>query len=444
MPCQRSANRLQLKIVLGSLALCFAACSSSAEGEFPADGAVTTSMPDGPIGLRPDGGRIFDPCIADPPSGYDPVASGLTACCTEEGAPAHCVPASEVTTKLVDYLKACPGGNAVCMPDPIIRAGGKYVPQSCTSSVTTGAGACLSKCIPLVSGNPLAAVLHQDGCGTGELCIPCTNPLDHTSTGACDLIATLCPAAADAGVSPDAPPACPHTGPPVIDPSTLAACSPACGGAHCLPAVLVPPAQQALLQACTANGGAPGLCAPDDLIEAGGNLVPKSCASVAGAEGRCLSTCLPDIAGKAALLPRDVCAEDQRCAPCFDPTSTDPTAPTGACNLSCDHPVDPPVILTCPWTGPPLIHADTLPECSPSCGGAHCVPAALVPAALHPLLAACTGGFCAPDAFIESAGQIKPKSCRSAAGAEGRCLSTCLPPIAAEAALLPKNACGDG
>ena len=452
----RSIRRLCLVILVASLG----ACASSSEGLAPeADGATArvdsgVGVGDGPIAPTIDApigshggdggaGLIFDPCVANPQGGYDPVAAGLAACCTS--GPAHCVPASEVIPKLVDYLSACPGGTSVCMPDPIVRAGGQYVPASCTSSVTASAGACLSKCIPLVAQNPLAVALQRDSCGVGELCIPCTNPLDQTPTGACSLIETLCPAQTpDAGTAPDAGSTCPHTGPPVIDPSTLAACSPTCGGAHCLPAALVPTAQQALLSACTATGNLPGLCAPDELIEAGGNLVPTSCTSVAGAEGRCLSTCLPDIAEKSALLPRDVCAEDQRCAPCYDPTSSSPTTATGACDLSCDHPARPPVVLACPWTGPPVIDATTLPECSPTCGGAHCVPGALVPAALHSLLATCTGGFCAPDPFIESAGQVRAKACRSVAGAEGRCLSTCLPPIAAQAALLPTDVCSDG
>src|SRR5262245_41710207 len=120
MPCRRSASVL----LIWSWALWPAACSTSAEGELPGDGPATGSGPDAAVGFRPDGGGvIFDPCTASPSPGYDPVASGLTACCTDEGAPAHCVPASEVTPKLVDNLKACPGGNAVCVPDPIIRAG---------------------------------------------------------------------------------------------------------------------------------------------------------------------------------------------------------------------------------------------------------------------------------------------------------------------------------
>jgi hypothetical protein len=430
----------------GSPVLLALACSCAAtslgpspDGGTPIDRGADAPLivKDGPIGT---GQLVFDPCATNPLAGYDPAGAGLASCCTT--GPAHCVPSTEIIPRLVNYLAPCDQG-ATCMPDPIIRAGGQYRPPSCTSSVFNAPGACLSTCIPLVANNPQTVLLRQDSCGTGELCIPCVNPLDHTQTGACNLLEQLCPTG-DAGVAADAGVACPYTGPPVIDPSTLPACSPTCGGAHCLPATLVPPAQQPLLKSCAAAGGAPGLCAPDKLIATGGNFVPKTCTSVAGSEGRCLSTCLPDIAEKAAFLRQDVCAPDERCAPCFDPTSSDPTAPTGACSLACDKPAKPPVVLTCPWTGPPVIDPKILPACAPACGGAHCVPGEVVPAALQPLLAVCPGGFCAPDPLIETAGETLLKSCTSIAGAEGRCLSTCLPEIAGKAGLLPKDSCATG
>jgi hypothetical protein len=388
-------------------------------------------------------GYIFDPCVSDPQPGYDPKARGLDACCDD--GPAHCVPDGEVLPLLASNLTACSDGNSVCMPDAIIEAGGAYKPAPCTSSVGNAAGVCLSKCIPLVSTNPQAPLLGQDGCGDGELCVPCLNPVSQVSTGACEINEKLC-SNGDGGTvaGDDAGGTCPYVGPPLIDPTSLDACAPACGGAHCLPASSVPPAQQGLLDACTAKGGAAGLCAPDKLIATGGNFVPKSCMSVAGAEGRCLSACLPSVAAQAAQLPKDVCDDGEKCAPCFNPTAADPTAPTGACTLSCDHPAQPPTVLSCPWTGPPVVDPSTFPACDGACASAHCVPAANVPASEQALLQTCAGGFCVPDPLISTGGKFVPKSCTSIAGAEGRCLSTCLPPIAAEAAQLPKDVCADG
>jgi hypothetical protein len=239
---------------------------------------------------------------------------------------------------------------------------------------------------------------------------------------------------------------CPYVGPPLLDPNSFADCSPACGGAHCLPAASVPPAQQALLQPCTAKGGGAGLCTPDKLIASAGNFVPKACASVAGAEGRCMSTCVPSVAEQAAQLPKDVCDDGEKCAPCYNPVATDPTAPTGACNLACDAPQKPPLMLTCPWTGPPVVDPATFPQCSPSCSGAHCVPAAMVPPAQHGQLATCSGGYCAPDPFIATAGRYKAPNCSAFNGtpAEGRCLSKCIPSVAQKASQLHQHSCASG
>jgi hypothetical protein len=411
---------------------------------FDAPIAVDARPPvgDAPIVDRDAGTLIFDPCVSQPRTGYEP--TGLSACCEGTG-PAHCVPPGEVLPELVAFLSACPAGG-VCMPDPIIRAGGTYQPATCTSSVLNGPGACLSKCIPLVADNPLTVLLRQDSCGDGELCIPCTNPVDQTPTGACNLIDLICPdvppdgGVADAGV--DAATVCPHRGPPILDPETQPECSPACPGARCIPAFLVPAAQQTLLSACPADFGAPGLCAPDELIETGGNFVPMTCRSIANAEGRCLSTCLPDVAEQAGFLPRDVCDADERCVPCYDPTSSMPTTQTGACSLACDSPTKPPVVLTCPYTGPAVIDPAALPECGPACGGAHCLPSSFVPASLQPLLAACTDGFCVPDPIIATAGQKPPPTCRSVAGVEGRCMSNCLPLVQELGGVLPRDSCG--
>jgi len=202
-------------------------------------------------------------------------------------------------------------------------------------------------------------------------------------------------------------------------------------------------AEQAQLATCTSNGTA-GFCAPDTLIQSDGQGLPPTCTSVASAEGRCLSTCLPAVAAELDVLPQATCAADERCVPCYDPVAADPTTPTGACSLACDHPAQPPTVIQCPYTGAPIIDPTVFPACSPACGGAHCVPAALVPMADQSQLATCAGGFCAPDSITASAGEGVPPTCTSVAGAEGRCLSTCLPQIASEADLLPQSTCAAG
>jgi hypothetical protein len=254
---------------------------------------------------------------------------------------------------------------------------------------------------------------------------PTTTPMVSTTTVTTSTTSTTLP--------------CPYSGPPIYDPNSFAACDPSCSGAHCVPTEIVPSGLQSLMAACT-----DGLCAPDPIIAAAGQFVPSTCTSIAGVEGRCLSTCLPGVAARAATLPQSGCAANERCMPCFDPTASDPTAPTGACSLACDAPVNDPVVLTCPWTGPSVFNPAVFAACSPSCGGAHCVPTELVPSDVQSLLAACSGGFCVPDPIIATSGNFDPPNCVPFAGttAAGRCLSNCLPGIAAQS--LEQSTCAVG
>jgi len=64
---------------------------------------------------------------------------------------------------------------------------------------------------------------------------------------------------------------------------------------------------------------------------------------------------LPVALPQASLLPTDVCASGEKCAPCYNPTAADPNLPTGACNLACDAPKRPPLVLSCPYTGAPIV-----------------------------------------------------------------------------------------
>ena len=391
------------------------------------------------VGEVPEGGAGTAPgeggCLTAELKPLDPAT--LPSCCSSGAA--HCMPADNVDPFLKPMLAPCAGG--FCTPDPIIRDP-KFIPQEC-KSLNGAPGACVSVCVPQVQ--QYLSLLPQDACKPDERCAPCINPLDNSNTGACD-VGKHAPGtcAGDGGPGAgDGGGACPYTGPPLVDPNTFPACSPACGGSHCVPAALVPPAQQSQLTKCPSTNGEPGYCAPDSLVQTGGNGLPPTCTSVAGAEGRCLSTCIPLVAEKANVLPRATCGENERCAPCFDPTAADPTAPTGACSIACDKPKAPPTVLKCPYDGQKLVDPNVFPECAPACGGAHCVPAALVPVGQQSQLAACPGGFCTPDTLAESGGQAVPPSCTSVGGAEGRCLSTCLPLVASKAALLPRDSCGD-
>jgi hypothetical protein len=441
---------------LAVLAFAGAGCGSSggAQSSADTDGGVT----DGGVA---DGASSGDDTTAmdvtilgidGPPQmgcsgypGHDASALPGAGCCSS--GPSHCIPASDVPPALGSAFVSCDAG--LCVPDPIIAQGSEYVPTACTAKILTLSleGVCLSECITLVSGNAQVSLLKQETCGTGELCVPCLNPLNNQPTGACSISSLVC--GGDGGADAGGPseggggPMCPYSGPPILDPTAFPACSPACSGAHCVPASLVPAADQAKLAACASEGGA-GFCAPDTFIESAGAGVPKACTSIADSEGRCLSTCLPDVQAEANLLPQDICAANERCAPCYNPVAADPTMPTGACSLACDKPTHRPTVLSCPYTGPPIIDPTVFPACSPACAGAHCVPSSLVPAADQIQLATCPGGFCAPDSITSGAGKTLPATCTSIAGSEGRCLSTCLPAVAGQEALLPQSTCAAG
>jgi hypothetical protein len=376
-------------------------------------------------------GVVEDPgCVGPLGAPQDP--STLTECCPDVGG-AHCV--SDIPAELQAVAAECDGGG-YCVPDPFISTGGVFTPLSCAS--IGGAGVCLSLCIPAVAEQ--APLLPQDVCGATEKCVPCISPLDDLPTGACE-IAFSCPGTGEGGAPGHDPgPACddPATceydlettcmGQPVADPAAFAACpSAVCGsGGHCVPASLLPADQVDLLADCDATAK----CVPDALIETGGLFTPPTCASVGGAEGRCLSACLPDVAGQAALLPTDICQTDERCVPCFDPfDGTD----TGACTLSCDAgPTQPP---------------KTFAKCCEDKGGGTCLPIRLVGAEAAEQLDAeeCqedleqAGSVCVPDALYQAHSQgelFNPMPCETGffaqlggASEEGACLPDCIPEV---------------
>jgi hypothetical protein len=376
--------------------------------------------------------RVLDP------TGGPQIDPQTFAACELACTGAHCVPAALLSSLPLSTAACTADGGAAgeCVADPIISRAGQFMPTACTS-IAGAEGRCLSTCLPAVAAQ--ATVLPQATCAAGERCMPCFDPAasDPTApTGACGFV----------GDAPSQPPVeltCPWNGPPVFAPSALADCSPTCAGAHCVPTGLLSSLPLST-DTCTTDGGAAGECVPDPIIATAGQLVPTTCTSLAGAEGRCLSTCLPTVAAQAAVLPQATCAASERCMPCFDPTAPDPIASTGACDFGCDAASQPPIILSCPWSGPPVFAPTAFGACSPTCAGAHCVPTGLLlalPLSPEACTAGSAAGECVPDPIIAGGGQFVPMACISIAGVEGRCLSTCLPAVAAQAAVLPQATC---
>jgi hypothetical protein len=202
---------------------------------------------------------------------------------------------------------------------------------------------------------------------------------------------------------------CPYDGPP-LDVSAFATCR---DGGRCIPDKAFPPEQAAQKSRLAPCAG--GFCVPEKIIQAQGNLLPKSCKSFASLEGRCTSMVFPDIEKEKDRLPQDACEANERCAPCYDPTGK----PTGACSsVSCDAPKEPfkPFQACC------------------SAGGksrGKCLPSASLPpeAATGLEKKECTaaGDLCAPEEQLDEK-FVNPKCTASSllGQYDGVCISTCV------------------
>ncbi len=209
------------------------------------------------------------------------------------------------------------------------------------------------------------------------------------------------------------PAVCPHVGEPLIDPAAFPPC-PSCtaGGAGCVPKALLPPEKLASFDECDADS----VCVPNIIIETSGNFIPQTCDSVFGAEGRCLSKCLPTVAPKADTLPQSSCTAAEACVPCYDPFTQEPT---GACEQSCDPgPTEPPVELqTCCSGDGVCLPTDALGDSADQLGQDNCVQ---------------NEGemLCVPTAFLEP--DHVPATCidQSIFGDEpGVCIPECIPAV---------------
>ncbi len=127
----------------------------------------------------------------------------------------------------------------------------------------------------------------------------------------------------------------------IFDTSTIDDFTPCCDGvASCVPIDEFPPLLQSEMTPCD-DGGA---CFPNDMFDVmqqaegawkeAWNLWARSCSSLAGGDGICMSICFTQVGQFADLTPQDICADGERCVPCLDPLTG---KPSGACdeNFGC-------------------------------------------------------------------------------------------------------------
>ncbi len=234
---------------------------------------------------------------------------------------------------------------------------------------------------------------------------------------------------------------------PIQDISKLSECRYKDSGPKgvCLSAVSAPASQVDRLAKCGKNM----VCLPKNMALYGTRLLLQKCTSMIGLEGRCASLVLPEVKDQEAFLPRDVCAEDELCAPCYDPVTGEDThictlAPA-VCNAG---PEDEPYVLECPYDGPAIVDIHKLPACD-DCPGTHCLPASRVPDEQKARLTECerpngAPGYCTPDKSIEAGSMYVPRTCQTPNDMEGRCLPPCLPTIKAQDYGIWQMDCPDG
>lgn len=339
-------------------------------------------------------------------SGADP--ESLTACKgTKTGTKGRCVPTGTLGDRKDTFEKADCKGDAACVPEDLVREGTKISLKKCTAVLNTE-GRCFWPLAKQVMENyDLLKGATKDQCEGDQICAPCMDPRTQEETGVCSLGESAGGSDCKGGstekkTSGATKPAatCPQVE-PILEEGTFKQDS--CGtNMLCVQEDLVGADRAKLLAKCST-----GVCAPKKSVLRGGNYVPKTCKSIANAEGRCSNVGVPDIAAKKDLLPRDTCDADELCAPCFDPTDG---RETGACSqASCDKPKE---------------KAVTFASCCG--GGGKCVPTASVGGNADSLNADSCGGstpVCAPTPFLPGG---KAKKCGALFGIiDGVCASKC-------------------
>lgn len=297
-------------------------------GAYPSGGYPTYggSGGDGTTGSGGDDSANYH-CLPPPPDPEGFKTEDDTCCQTSGGPPGTCLPESSLT---LDPMKSafvhhsCGAGLKCAPARSSLADGGASAFPSC--SATLGAalnieGRCVPKCF--FAGHPLMRALKQDDCATDEfVCTPCYDPVDGTSTGACE----------------ERPGDLPDT----TKQLSFSSCGVYDGGrpaGTCIPGAIV----GALGYLGIVNG-----VHQDDCAAAGDACVP-----IVKAAGACFApcgtgfgsqlgpeyengACVPVFAVRdgmgnpaVAIFTQQTCVAGELCAPCSDPLN--PGAPTHAC-----------------------------------------------------------------------------------------------------------------
>jgi hypothetical protein len=343
-----------------------------------------------------------DPGPGEAPAVFAPCCAGQGRCVPRDALLQQSVAADDLARLAAD---SCAKPEALCVPEAWFDAP-RPPPEVCRA-LGNLEGRCLPTCLPDIAKQ--ADKLQQRTCKSGERCAPCYDPRSGEDSQACRT----------ADDQPHEPP------------RTFGACC--AGHARCVPrevlqdAVSAPDLQRLGADTCSE---ADALCVPEAWLDSN-RPAPAACRAPGDLEGRCLSTCLPDVAKQRDSLQRVSCMDSELCVPCYDPRSGQDS---GACRIGADMPVAAP---------------RTFDACC--AGRAHCVPRdVLLLSATDSDLAvlgmgSCSGPntYCVPDAWLATPRPVPP-ACRAPGDLEGRCLSTCLAQVAERADTLRQASCAAG
>ena len=292
------------------------------------------------------------PCF-DPIDGHDTQACHIandegptrpptvfSACCNDLG---RCIPTDLVSTGDRTSLGAdsCHPGDHLCAPTEWLGEMRK-APASCHGYLAAE-GRCLPNCLPRVAAQD--GRLIQDTCSVNMSCVPCFDPVTGTTTGACNQTG-------DPG--------------PIEKKKTFEKCCD--GAARCIPSAAIDPKDRGRLGKDKCKTPTDALCVPTEWLS-GERTAPPKCRAPGNIEGRCLLSCLPEVAKRADQLRQTTCTDEDLCVPCFDPLNG---MSTGACSTEGDAPTE----------GPKLY---------PSCCG--------------------TAGTCVPEDLLDGTGSLNHESC---------------------------------
>jgi hypothetical protein len=211
-----------------------------------------------------------------------PDLSTLKPCGEGKG---HCFNAAKVPLP-ASQLQACDGGE-VCIPDPILKAGGTKL-KACTFFMQNKPGACVSTLLKDMKANE--KVLQPDVCDEGERCAPCINPMDGVDTHVCDETGAYekdCVGGTD-------------------DSNAEICCH---GMGLCSKLDAIPEDNRSNMErnVCPENK----VCAPAALIEG----APVKC-DVMGMSGVCLDRCFASMLASVGQHMRGGCGPTELCLPC--------------------------------------------------------------------------------------------------------------------------------